>query len=1110
VLHVRCLGNLAAVLDDVTLPSLTNAKPLAVWLYVALSQGQASRATLAGLFWGEGSDSGSRGSLRFALNRLRTLLPGHIAADRSRIFIPEGATWCTDIAPLLASSDAEALETGALIELPVEQFLVGLQLRGAPEAEDWVSQTRSALLNRYHHRLAAAAETARSGGLLEQETDLRRRRLALDPFSESDHAALIRSYLEQGLRAAALAQFESCRELLEKELGTVPGPALQAVAECLRRTTPSAAPAAGTAEPLRNAAAPGPAAPVVDNARPLRTDGYPVPASPDLPRVARPHEQQQVCELLRNPAARLVSLLGPGGAGKTHLAMEVARQLEGDFPDGVDFIELADLQPADPAQGTAMLIERLAGRLAPGCLPGTELEAVLGALSGCSRLLVLDNFEQLAGSAGVLSTLTSHAAGLRILVTSRHRLGLPTEWSVTLGGLPFPALDVAAAEGLRYPAVDLFIQRAQRIRPDFSPLAEYSAVARICATVEGFPLAVTLASHWLAGLSTAAIADRLEQGMALLHDAPPGTPGDRHRGMRAVFEQSWVLLDEEEQSAFAAVSVFQGGFTPEAACAVTGCRLGTLSSLCGKSLLRARTDDRLEAHPLLHELALMRLSSSAVRLSEVREAHADHFLARLLEAQARFDQLQDVEAFAALIAERANLLAAFEWWHRQANAAKLESLLAPLWTMYRLQGWFEEIATLLQRSVALAGLPPEVRAAWLLWIGEATFQLERHQLSRDVVSECLTLLGEVPPRSWRALPHALATVAHTLVGSTRRPPLGSTGELLARAHNRMAQLAFFEGDRKGFLMDFLDGLVLDGGRQLAAHQAGGSLVLSYTPLKWLAARLADDAEQKNRSAPLFDRAWGHELLCLYNLGIGGMEAALNHGEAGRELFRELRQHRNWGECAGLVANWHIYMGRLERAHELMSELELRGREVRNPSAESWGLYGVTHLALRRGETVQDFPLERARHLAGRVVDPNTQLLHYGTLAWWHARAARHGEAVIALGNWLAVFRRTQMLSIYALHSVIGATQASLAGWSSDGHEAQQLRALTPAILASGRKLASLAPLARPFVRYLEGQWLIARGERERGERLARRALATLPSGVDLEGFETGMVRVARP
>jgi predicted ATPase len=356
-------------------------------------------------------------------------------------------------------------------------------------------------------------------------------------------------------------------------------------------------------------------------------------------------------------AHRLVTLTGVGGVGKTRLATEVAARLADEFPDGVWFFELAAV--ADPAAVPDAVAAVLGITQQPGKTVG---ESVAAALEGRVRLLVFDNCEHiLDAAADVAEAILAHSATVRILATSRERLGIADEqvWSV-------PSLDVGA--GIDSAAADLFVERARAVAPHFSISDEADAVLEICSRLDGIPLAIELAASRMASMTASDICDRLGHRFRLLVGSRRGLA--RHQTLRQAVAWSYDLLDDAEKALLDRCSVFSGGFDVQSACAVCESDdrddyaiLDLLDALVRKSLLdvdRRFGRTRYSMLETIREFAEEQLVNGG-QVQQVRAAHARHFAQREPAVMALWDSPRQREAYTWFTAELANLRTAFRW-----------------------------------------------------------------------------------------------------------------------------------------------------------------------------------------------------------------------------------------------------------------------------------------------------------------------------------------------------------------------------------------------------------------------------------------------------------------
>lgn len=431
------------------------------------------------------------------------------------------------------------------------------------------------------------------------------------------------------------------------------------------------------------------------------------------PLIGRDEELSAINALLQE--RRLITIIAPGGMGKTHLALEVGRHSLDGYSDGVYFVDLAPISTADA------IVPRIADALGfhfqqDGREPRQQL---LDFLRSKGLLLILDNFEHVADAAPLVNELLQTAANVRVLVTSRQRLNLSGETAFALEHLEVPS-GQSADDIDTFSAVRLFLQSAHRVRPDFEITPEnVSAVTRICRMVEGLPLGIVLATSWLAMLSPDEIADELDRNLHIL-DADLRDLPERQRSMRAVFDYSWELLSADEQAALTRLSVFRGGFTRDAAQSITGTRLHTLMTLLNKSLLRRDVaSGRFGIHEVIRQFAEERRTISTYDAA-TRDAHRDYYLNLLASLTKPLRTDGQARALADLETDFENVRLA---WQRASDAGVIHLAGAAAETLFhfaRMRNRHSDVRALFEQALKDDLTPPTVaerlgHARLLLW-----------------------------------------------------------------------------------------------------------------------------------------------------------------------------------------------------------------------------------------------------------------------------------------------------------------------------------------------------------------------------------------------------------
>jgi DNA-binding SARP family transcriptional activator/predicted ATPase len=616
-------GPLQVTVDGQPATGFASDKVRALLAYLAVeAERPHRREKLAGLLWPDQPERSARANLRRALSNLRYAIgdrarsqdragsgdpsPPILLVTRQTIQFNTASDASCDVTAFTRLLEASQQTRSQAIHQLEEanklyrgDFLEGFSLAGCPAFEEWMLFEGERL-----HRLALESlhrlvEGYEARGELERALAHAWRQLELDPWWESAHQQVMRLLASSGQRAEALAQYETCRQRLAGEMGVEPSAETVALYERIRD---------GREGPALTAAA------VPHN--------LPAPLTPFIGREA---ELAELGERLRDPGCRLVTLVGPGGIGKTRLALEVSRGCMEDYPHGVFQVRLVGLQSAES------IVPAIAGAIGFSFYrEGEPRQQLLDYLRAKRMLLLLDNFEHLLAGVGEVVDILRAAPETTMIVTSRARLNLKGEQLFPIEGLPYPPSDALEIEeamahdaahrnaahwnAAEYDAVKLFLSGARRVCPGFRLDDHTRDVACICQVVAGMPLALLLASAWVDTMSPRQIASRICGGASdgdgrsldLLESDWRDVP-ERHRSVRSVFDHSWHLLTAREQELFAALSVFRGGFEREAARAVAAATDRELRTLADKSFLQRQPTGRYEVHELLRQYGADRL-----------------------------------------------------------------------------------------------------------------------------------------------------------------------------------------------------------------------------------------------------------------------------------------------------------------------------------------------------------------------------------------------------------------------------------------------------------------------------------------------------------------------
>jgi predicted ATPase/DNA-binding SARP family transcriptional activator/Tfp pilus assembly protein PilF len=703
--------------------SLRRTKALALLAYLATTRQPQNREALLALLWSEFDTASARNNLRRELSLLKAMLDVDVlTVDRLQVtwrpqkqaldvttFQAQLALWKQHRHPAgtLCAECAAALDMA--VQLYRDDFLAGFSLPESQPFEEWLFFQREELRQQFAEALQALVGWHGPRREHSRAIELARRWLALDPLHEPAQRELMRLYAWAGQHAAGLRQYDECARLLDAELGAEPEPETTKLYEAIkaRRLSPPAILASSELSLQQ----PESLDPEPNTQQPtLKTQNAALPSTTGF--VGRQGELADLLRRLTDPDCRLLTLVGPGGIGKTRLALRAAQVLadawtgEDSLADGVLFVPLAAVETPSG------LITALAAAAQFDFYPNIPPEhQVLDHFREKRMLIVLDNFEQLLDTVEFVGELLAAAPNLRLLITSRTALNIQDEWFHPIDGLSFPtaADDVSSVAQLgRFDAIRLFEQHARRVRSDFSLSRVRAPVVRLCQLVEGMPLAIELAAAWLKLLSVEQVVAALERGLDILTARDKQIP-QRHRSMRAVLEETWRLLSAEERQIFARLTVFVGGFSAEAAASIASASLNVLATLVDKSLLRSGVDGRFQLHELLRQYAQQRLRESDGEAALAEERHQQFFVDLAEQAQEEMRGSQQQAWVLCLAAENDNLRAVLSRVRAAGDAVTLLRLAGALWQFWNIRSYRSEgrswLRSALDQSRSLRGDP---------------------------------------------------------------------------------------------------------------------------------------------------------------------------------------------------------------------------------------------------------------------------------------------------------------------------------------------------------------------------------------------------------------------
>lgn len=1080
--RVLLLGQGRLEFDGQPLTRLMAAKHQALVFYMAATGEPAPRSRLANLLWGEHDEAAARANLRVALTRVRRWLPDVLDIDNRQVAFAPGATvsvdWqdltsaLKDDAPLVAREAAARAWRGPLLD--------GLDVTGSDEFERWLAQMRQRAQHDAITLRRLLLQSHEADGALDAAIGHARGLLEIDETDEPAHMALMRLLAGRGQRTAALAQYDACRAALSERLGARPSASCYALYTRIHAdphvvAAPAAAAAAAVA-PVNLPSSPTPPIPTVSASR--------------AALIGRESELALLNERLADPECRWLTITGPGGVGKTRLAMAAAASQAPRLRHGVLWFSGRDAGGA--LHDAETLVQQVLEHV------GTDRHEP-GAL-----LLVLDNLETVAAVRVLAPLLAARLPGAVVLATSRSRVGGAREWLVELTGMSL----ARAADGApgSSPAARLFAANARRLSPGFEAGAEAEAMERICARVGGLPLALEMAAHAVHHAGTTAVADRLD-GDSTLSD-PDRDPTDRHHRMEWVLEDSWAVLDEPTRDAALRLAWLPDEVDDELARAI-GVGEAALAALRNHSWLQRRGTSRLAMHPLQQDF--LRRRAAAVPLSdEVRAAVVRH-LGAVLPAVTTFGDMAPADAeratrVAGTAACAAPVIAdASAHFAAEADPAQLVPWIHAVVAVLLHARRQAEAAQVLAQALARGDLPGWLTTGWRLrraellsGEGNATGALAEY--SQALVSFGL---GDVATgrAEWASLPRAVAR----LLARCGWPPGGAAREgfehlLMRSLYAAAVYLTFTPDPMPAVRLSAMANVLARRLRRYAELRhlwaAWGLLTFGRPSLARLQQRRATRAHRPGEADARLDvfTQEGHAALRLALGQWSGLPETLD--EVADHWFARGNLRHEVG-IRSLGATLALYQGRLVESFDrfaAISELSLRRS---GESWSAWGPMGQAESALVLGQ-LDTAALERLFERASQVmtemedVDAAYTLNRQGVaarLAWRRGDVHAAREAVLA---GCAAAARLRHCGFWAHEGYAGLGDMLLA---LRRHERERGGAMPPLDQAWALLLPALAthagrfPPARALQARLSGEWARDEGRLAVAESALLRAIA---------------------
>ncbi len=836
--HLSLLGPVAIERAGAPVQGFESRKAVALLCYLAAEKQPLSRSHLADWFWQDKPEPQGRANLSRVLHNLSSLLPDCLQVDRYTLQFKQSPVCWVDLKTFdelvkdsrnAASPSAGLKEMPAFLQFPEKltaaanlyrgEFMAGFYLDDCPDFEAWLVTERERWQQRVIDVLQKLADHYTRCRAYEQGREFAARLLELDSWREEAHQQMMRLLACSGQRSAALAQYETCRRVLADELGVEPEPATLELYEQIR---------SGELNREMERQRAGTDADVFLTPVPQQPQAvYNLPPQPTL-FIGRETELAEIAALLADPACRLLTLVGAGGIGKTRLAIEAARHSS--LAHGACFVSLAPLSSVEPLVAA---VAQAVGLTFYGS--NDARQQLFDYLRDQELLLVLDNFEHLLlplpkkeaasdsrerdDGTRLVRELLEHAPKLKLLVTSRERLNLYSEWIFNVEGLSIPVN--GEAEALEaFSAPRLFLQRARRLKREFGQQPEERlCIGQVCRLVGGIPLALELAAAWTKSLSCHEIAREIERNLDFLAASMRDLP-ERHRSMRAVFDTSWQMLTDQERQLFQRLSICRGGFTRAAAEAIAGDVpwtdddlqvdeegelqlthhqadiLNALAGLVDKSFLRYTSSGRYNVHELMRQYGAARLAADPENEARSFDLHAAYYLKLLTCQEPMMKGRGQRWAHQRVAQEFENIK--LGWLHaaEQGLTELLTQAFGAFWLSCIERNVFHELANICNEAhrrlekylPSTDRLQPPLElalGAMLLGEGGASFRIGDLTLTSKV-EQAITLFRSLKADAWTALALNFNGAARQILGNfeAARQNFAESAELSQKAGDR--------------------------------------------------------------------------------------------------------------------------------------------------------------------------------------------------------------------------------------------------------------------------------------------------------------------------------------
>ncbi|MEQ8672480.1 MAG: BTAD domain-containing putative transcriptional regulator [Aggregatilineales bacterium] len=721
MLEIFALGYPHVVIDERLIEKFLSTKVIVLLCYLAMNPQTHARERLAALLWGDMPDSNAKSNLRQALHNLGKNVGDYLEVSRQSAGMRPDADYSVDAVTLrdvATDPDATVDELMQVVTTYRGSFLEGINLDVVGEMDDWLRTERESLRLTYLEVLERLSQAQMNVGDWGSAQATLLRSLQVEPLDEATRRQLMLALARQGRYEEAISQYNTCHTTLDHELGVLPSEETSSLYLRLRR------------------------------ARNRPADAVPNPA---YTFVGRERELDDLDRILRAPLPRLITVTGEGGVGKTRFVMQAVQSLTHQYLDGIVFVSLEGA--TDLTVGVAeVLIQR--GYISRSDNDDALEKVVVKGLQDQEVLLVLDNLEHLVDQYSFILQLLGAAPRVKVLVISRVALNVRPEHIVRLDGLSYPSSE-DDPDWQAYDAPTLFLQTATRhasaLKSD-----DRVPITEICMFVEGVPLAIELAAAHAGRTTCSVIAKQLKARydalVTTMRDVPP-----RQVSMRATFDYSWDLLNDDEQQALVRLSVFAGATSLAAIHAVTEADETTIPSLVNQSLLRQIDNGVFSMHELLRQYAAELLDERG-ETDMVCERHAQYYLETLRDSYMAMVGEDAVNTMSRIIIENDNIQAAWRTGIQRLDhfAPLIDQARMTLQEVYDRNGWGLVGIDVFQQAADVARDQNEPLLACHLAILSAFFCFRVGRLN-----DCVTLSERIFEDNKTIQDHDVALNAHT-------------------------------------------------------------------------------------------------------------------------------------------------------------------------------------------------------------------------------------------------------------------------------------------------------------------------------------------------------------